>query len=566
MTTAVRDPAIDPMALDIREQALTPIVRRADMRVPVIRLVVWVATAGSAALFYAQTQGWIVACAAVLLTLPVFLGARYPALVRPLELAGLAVDLAAASTLIFLTGGFASPYAALYFVTTGEALVLYGTRGAVLAALVASALGLANLHAGVDARAAAGYGLASGLLVLAAVLLGTAGKGIERRQGTVLPPRTAEDLEQQLSLLAEEHHKLKAVFRETASLARSQKAQLADLAFARDVLARALTAPSAEDGLDAVLRMVASALDAPCAALWLRDDDDPMFRLRALKGPVAVALLQKPIRVDADMPASSVRATCEERLAAAAPRAPGGESATRGQGDGGADAQIYVHGLVLRSPHRLLGILALARPDPFREEDAARASWLAEELVPAVHGLLTMEGMHRRLRYATGALQAWEAAASCSSLGELCTAFVEAACKMVQAQQATLFVLDAPSGRLIPRASTGSVVNPADHVDLGMGSGVSGWVAGRQRRILVPDLAAQGELANLNLVPPSVRSFASVPVTQGGIAVGAISVGHDQPYAFRDPDVDALERMAACAASAIMEMGGILPRGAAARL
>ncbi|MGC8668508.1 MAG: GAF domain-containing protein [Chthonomonadales bacterium] len=539
---------------DVHDDALRPASGAADVRIPSIRLSVWIAASVGAYFFYPRTGAWPIAFAAACLTLPAFLATRRPALWRPLAIVGLAADLAAASLLVLLTGGFASPYAALYFVTTGEALVLFSTRGAVLAAIAASALGLVNLHAGVDVRAAVGYGLASGLLLLAAVLLGAHGRGAGGRAGTVLQPRTTEEVERQLSLLVEEHHRLKAVFRETAALARNQKSQIADLTLVRDALAGTLAAATAEEGMEHLLRVATSELNAPCAALWLADEGEPLLWLRRWKGDLAASLLHPPIRLDAYLSASAVRGICEERLASAAPRSPVPRGSSRDEAGASKDIPVCAHGLLLRKPQRVLGVVAVARTAPFGDDELARAAWLAEELAPAAYALVDRENTQRRLRYAEGTRLAWDAVSSCRDLGELCRALVEVASGMVQAQQATLFVLDALSGRLVPRASLGGVTNPVDHLDLGIGSGVSGWVASQRRRVLVPDLAAQKDLAGLNLVPSSVRSFLSVPMVHAGAAVGAISVAHEQPWAFRPADAQALEAIAEGAAPFVAQL------------
>lgn len=543
--------------LNIRKDAFQPVLGAGDGRIPFIRLLVWLSAAGGSMLFYPQQNAWPVACIAAALTLPSLLALRHPFWQRILALAGLAVDVVAASLLILRTGGFSSPFAALYFVTTGEALVLFSARGAVLAALAASALGLANLHPGVDARAAAGYGLASGLLLLASVLLGAAGRNPGLRPATVLRPRTVEEVERQLALLAEDHHRLKATYRETAAIARAQKGQIADLTLVRDALTSAWTAPTAEEGMGRLLRAAASAVDAPWAALWLSAGDEPLLCLWAHKGPVAASLLWNPIRLDDGTPPSALRSECEQRLSLAAPRSCVPKDGAGEGSDAGQDGPVAVHSLLLRTPERILGILAVARPSPFQNEDAARAEWLAGHLVPAISGLLAAHRLELQTRRAEGCRMVCEALASCRSLGEWCSALATAARSMTGAQHVTVFAVDTLSGRLVPRASLGGVVNPADHLDLGIGTGVSGWVATRQRRILVPDLAAQKDLAGLNLVPPSVRSFLAVPVVYGGVAVGAVSVAHEQPHAFGAADAEALERAAQIAAPVVARFCGL---------
>lgn len=510
-----------------------------------IRAMVWLGvTAITLALYYGTTlAAWCAAAVAAGLTLLALPLVRRAGHSRSFRIATLCVDLVAATVVIAFTGGFSSPFSPLYFLATGEGYVLFRASGAVWAAVAAAALGLVHLRSGTDLNNAIAYGFAAGLLILSAVVLGIAEMAEAQRQDTVLPLRTVEEVDKQVEELDEQNRQIRATYKEVVAVAREQKAKLDEAVTAQQILALSARDADTDHLYENVLRTVMETFDATGAALWLADEERHRMFARAVVGQVSPIVRDSAIVLDESMQPSDIRRACEEKLRAAAPvpsdlpvpRPPDDENILDPRPEG----RLPVLGTVLRDQDAVVGVIGLAgaRAGAFSENDAPRLSALA----PVV--ALAAVNMERRARLARNVEELRllhrinSRVETVSDADQLYQAVVDMAGEIIAYENCTLFVLDPAQKKLVPKVTRGRVVNLIDHIPFEHGNGVSGWVAQRRKQIFIADLSKEKGLLNVELLPPQVRSFISVPMLARERVIGVINVSHSEANAFRQEDM-----------------------------
>lgn len=516
-----------------------------------IRAVVWWGVTTIALVLYSSTTPavWCTAALTAILTLLVLPFVRRAGYSPAYRIATLCIDLSAATLIIAFTGGFSSPFSPLYFLTTGEGFVLFRASGAVWTAVAAAALGLVHLRSGTDLNNAIAYGFAAGLLILSAVVLGIAEMTDARRQQTVLPPRSVEELDKQVEELDEQNRRIRATYKEVVAVVREQKAKLDEAVVAQQILALSARDADTNHLYENVLRTVMETFDATGAALWLADEEHRRMITRAVVGQVSPIIRDSAIVLDESMQPSDIRRACEEKLRAAAPvstdlpipRPPDDDIL-----DPRSEERLPVLGTLLRDQDRVVGVIGLAgaRAGAFSESDAPRLSALA----PAV--ALAAVNMERRARLARNVEelrllhQINKRVEMVSNADQLYQAVVDMAGEIIAYENCTLFTLDPAQKKLIPKVTRGQVVNLIDHIPFEHGNGVSGWVAQRRKQIFIADLSKERGLLNIELLPPQVRSFMAVPMLVHERVVGVINVSHSEANAFQLEDMHLLSVLA----------------------
>jgi len=113
---------------------------------------------------------------------------------------------------------------------------------------------------------------------------------------------------------------------------------------------------------------------------------------------------------------------------------------------------------------------------------------------------------------------------------ELLSEVLEVLSRVVEFTNASVFSVQRRTGKLRLRASYGAHVDLREEVAFERGSGVSAWVAERQRSLVVPDVRLDPRWGTL---PESVRSFACFPlVGEAGEGTGVLNLSADQPGRF----------------------------------
>ncbi|MCS6775028.1 MAG: sensor domain-containing diguanylate cyclase [Chloroherpetonaceae bacterium] len=467
----------------------------------------------------------------------------------------ISLDLLTVTALVHVTGGFQSAFAPLYFLIVLETFALLGPRQAICMAAVAALLNLVHFRLGVTPQAAALYGVATGTLLLSAalVLWTQCGTLNPVRRSTLLKQRTLEVLEEELaeSHAALEH--LKSNYRELAQISREQKAQLDRLTIAEQLYTVSATMAvadgNASEACAHLLRIVADRMEAGGAALWMVDTHTDVLRVQALEGRVAPTLRDETCNSVTALTPADLRAWCEERLLTASPIA-----------ETTSPEAMPVVVVLLRDPAdgeragTIMGAVGICDPRGaarFTVADAERLQTIAHPLAVALTNAAQRGGLQRRVRELSLLYELSRLVQSSTDLDQLYQAIITQIQQVIPYENATLFLLDRARKRLEPKATQGRVVNLLDHIAFEKGAGLSGWVAARGKQIVIPDLQKEPNLLNVEMIPPRVRSFISMPLRVQNNVVGVINLSHSRPNAFSPEDVQLLTILAAQAAITI---------------
>ena len=456
-----------------------------------------------------------------------------------LRLATLAAGLAGATVVTAQTGGIRSPLTPVYALVVMDGQQAFGGVGALVVASLAAAL---SAHGGSPAATfpeIAIHAAFAAALILSAGLLALTWPVAKRP--TLLDQRRAEDLEQRLAQAEEARRVLRASYDEAGAAARTSRRRERDAVAAADIIAACAGECEPQAGLEQALDVLRTAFESAGAALWLMAPDSPRLCISAVAGRVAPLISADPVEVpDGALPAS-IRRVCEMRLRAASPVAntPGTEQA---EGDDG------VIGSVLREGERVMGAVAIAANSgaSYGPADRERLVGIARALSRGAQIARERKEAARAVDLSRKLLDVAHAARAAANREDLCEALADAAMRLVPAGNCTVFLLDAAGDALTPAATRGEVINLIRHIPFERGTGVSAWVAQERKVILIADLARETALRSMEMLPPRVRSFASVPLIDSrGAAIGAINVSHADANVFGKEDVRALEALAA---------------------
>jgi diguanylate cyclase (GGDEF)-like protein len=389
-----------------------------------------------------------------------------------------------------------------------------------------------------------------------ALLLTFAPRRSEPR-GTLLAERTVETVERQVELLEEENRKLRSMYRETAATARDKRIAHDDLSVALKLLSMSVEDGDAADLHGRILHALLEAFGAGGAALWLADYRGDRLDVQAVAGKVAPILANHPVSISGAALPSDARRACEEQLRLASPIRPGMEPARGYEAsdliEGPADLGPEILASALRIGDKLYGVVALSGPrgDRFAVGDTARLAAMAPTIALAVQNVGRRASLQRSVREVTLLHEMGGLVQSAMGEEELYKAVVGMVGKVVPFENCTVFVYDPAERKLIARATSGRVVNLIDHIPFEHGSGISGWVAQKRKQLFVADLTREPGLLNVELIPPRIRSFVSVPMVVQDHVIAVLNVSHSQPNAFSQDDVRVLSTLASQAAITI---------------
>lgn len=541
---------------------------RALRRVALARLLAWL---GIALIGYALYRGqsglaWQAPAFALLYNLPVLLLSGRESRSRPAFALDIATDLVAATGLVTATGGFASPFLPLPFLAVVEGAVLLGGSGGGWVAGCAAALNLVHLRLGAQPSSLLVFALHAGMLTLLAVALRRvappAPRTVLEPSDTVLQQRTIEDVEEQVEELERQNRLLRANYQEVTAVARRQQAKMAQHNVAREILQAGLEDSSEEALYTRVLRALMGSLEARGAALWLLDPGGERMRTVQVVGQVAPLLKERAVPVAPESQPSDIRRACEERLRESAPLPSANPfSLSTGGSDApsmtdaekpppGAPAVLSVS---LRNEQGFLGVIGLCAPagGRFEEEDSETLAELSGCAAMAVCSIRDRANLRRSARENALMLEVSRRAQTAESVDQIAVFLVEAAAELTACENATLFLLDPDNQRLHARATRGLPVNLMDHIPFERGTGVSAWVAQERKQLYIPDLTRETRLLNVELIPPRIRSFLSVPMTARDRVIGVLNISHSLPDAFTPEHMRLLTTLAGQAALAI---------------
>ncbi|MBN1290294.1 MAG: GAF domain-containing protein [Candidatus Latescibacteria bacterium] len=102
-------------------------------------------------------------------------------------------------------------------------------------------------------------------------------------------------------------------------------------------------------------------------------------------------------------------------------------------------------------------------------------------------------------------------------------------------QSVSLFIAD-DSGKLEEIATIGTPVELIKTIDFDMGSGFSAWVAKQRKSVLIPNLRESRH--------KHFRSFVSTPLISNDRLIGVMNLGHEEPDAFTEENLQLFEIIA----------------------
>lgn len=378
----------------------------------------------------------------------------------------------------------------------------------------------------------------------------------------------------------EQNHQLREAYRELAAAAREQKSRLTDADFVRDLLHLGMEKGDRSLLKERLLKRLLETYDAESAVLWITGAQGEGLTVRAAVGPLSSRLRQASVAVTSEMLPSAIRRACEQRLLqewrteTTLTSTPSGTAEPLktlpeppSDATGMPTEEPALLSTLLRSEDRLIGVLILADPRSaeFTIEQKERFADLAAEVARVVESLEERGQRERNLREISLLYEMSRLMQTSTDLESLYQGLIDLIGTLIPYENATIYVFDTPetvSGntrggaegetrQLVPRVTRGQAVNLIDHIAFRQGNGVSGWVAEKRKQLFLPDLTREKDLLNVELIPPRVRSFLSVPMIVQENVVGVLNVSHSQAYAFSAEDVRLLTILAGQAALTI---------------
>jgi diguanylate cyclase (GGDEF)-like protein len=516
------------------------------------------------------------------------------------------VDVATVTLLVHISGGFGSIYSPLYFLAVLEAFALLDASGAIYTGLACGLLSLLHLRiSGMGVAAAVIFGVAIGILLLCAMVGVVAhlvrerlaagdrveaedpesddampeprvvavaepdeapaapGSGLAASLLEKLRRRRRESIEAirlEKQRVEQANEQLKSTYRELAQVTRAQKVQIEQLRLGVSLveLGASITHEEfAATGYGRLLRAVMTGLEAGGGVLWLADAQGECMQVACVEGRVAPMIRAEAVPATESAGPGAVRQACEERLLVASPASAVASFESRVDADA-EGAKPVLAALIRRSDPSgaslVVGAVGLCDPRGsarFNQNDQERLNGISGAIYAAITEIDNRERLERELRERSALYDLQQLVQTTPHLDALYAAVLDTVVAAVPAENCTLFLLDAGKTRLEPRATIGRTVNLLEHFSFERGQGISGWVASRRRQILIPDLAKEPNLENVEQLPARVRSFAAIPMIVHDSVIGVLTLADPRPEAFTADDAQLLSALASHAASTI---------------
>ena len=199
---------------------------------------------------------------------------------------------------------------------------------------------------------------------------------------------------------------------------------------------------------------------------------------------------------------------------------------------------------------RVIGVLNAEspRPNAFTEEDLRLMAALAGHLAVILENARLYQETRQRLREVTTLYEFARRMSTTLDPGVLLDSIVVTLREVLRCRAANIMLLNPQTEMLEIRAAAGVKDRWRREARLRVGEGIAGRVVAEKRPIYVPDAREDPRFVPFD---PAVRSLLCVPLIIGDRAIGALSVDHEVPHAFRPEDERLLTIIAAQAAAAI---------------
>lgn len=130
---------------------------------------------------------------------------------------------------------------------------------------------------------------------------------------------------------------------------------------------------------------------------------------------------------------------------------------------------------------------------------------------------------------------------------------VDVVVEVTKADACLIYLLSGHQDELILQASKNPHPKLIGRVILGLGEGITGWVAQRQQRVVIPSNASDDPRFKIfhNLPEDRYQAFVSVPIMSKKQVAGVINVQHKKPKRYRVDELTLLSTIAAQVGGAI---------------
>ena len=205
---------------------------------------------------------------------------------------------------------------------------------------------------------------------------------------------------------------------------------------------------------------------------------------------------------------------------------------------------------------RALGFLTFTSPNPLgglSEEHVHRIRTVADQVAVALENRRLLEETGRRAAQLATAAEVSAAASSILSLDELLPQTAELIRQRFDLYYVGIFLLDETGRWAVLRAGTGEagrqMLEMGHKLEVG-GKSMIGWCTANARARIALDVGAEAIRFD-NPLLPDTHSEMALPLVSRGRVIGAMTIQSDQPAAFTEEDITALQTMADQLATAI---------------
>ncbi|MBI5854060.1 MAG: GAF and ANTAR domain-containing protein [Nitrospirae bacterium] len=123
---------------------------------------------------------------------------------------------------------------------------------------------------------------------------------------------------------------------------------------------------------------------------------------------------------------------------------------------------------------------------------------------------------------------------------------VDVVVEVTKADACLLYLLSESRGELILRASKNPHPKLIGRITIGLGEGITGWVARERTRVVIPSNASDDSRFKFfhNLPEDRYQAFVSVPILAKKEVIGVINVQHKRPRRYREDELALLSTIA----------------------
>jgi GAF domain-containing protein/FixJ family two-component response regulator len=167
--------------------------------------------------------------------------------------------------------------------------------------------------------------------------------------------------------------------------------------------------------------------------------------------------------------------------------------------------------------------------------------------------LSSNQQLERRVQQLTALHEVGQALGSTLDPDELHTAILREACRVLEVDEASFFLLDEQSGSLVFRSGTGKGAEKLIGRQMALGEGIAGWVAEHAEALLVREAQSDPRFSPVfdGLTGTVTESLLCVPLMIKGRVIGVMEALNKPPPGFSEEDLAMLRSLAAVVAVSV---------------